>query len=91
MAHLLSPLVAVIVLPLLCLIIFALLVEFRLITPSIYKGEKDTCDSGRPKKSRTSVQIIVLGDVGRSPRMQYHALSIAKHGGRVDLIGFLRE
>lgn len=37
---------------------------------------------------RTSVQVVVLGDIGRSPRMQYHAISIAKHGGRVDLIGY---
>lgn len=34
------------------------------------------------------VQIVVLGDLGRSPRMQYHALSIARHGGQVDLIGY---
>jgi beta-1,4-mannosyltransferase len=39
--------------------------------------------------ARTSVQVLVLGDIGRSPRMQYHALSIAKNGGRVDLIGYL--
>ncbi|KAH7031634.1 family 1 glycosyltransferase [Microdochium trichocladiopsis] len=35
-----------------------------------------------------SVQILVLGDIGRSPRMQYHAISVAKHGGHVDLIGY---
>ncbi|KAI0520736.1 family 33 glycosyltransferase [Xylaria bambusicola] len=35
-----------------------------------------------------SVQILVLGDIGRSPRMQYHALSIARHGGTVHLIGY---
>ncbi|KAK3114056.1 mannosyltransferase [Teratosphaeriaceae sp. CCFEE 6253] len=35
-----------------------------------------------------SVQVVVLGDIGRSPRMQYHALSIARCGGRVDLIGY---
>jgi len=35
-----------------------------------------------------TVQIVVLGDIGRSPRMQYHAISIAKHGGRVFLIGY---
>lgn len=34
------------------------------------------------------IQVLVLGDIGRSPRMQYHALSIAKHGGTVDLIGY---
>ncbi|KAF1930374.1 glycosyltransferase family 33 protein [Didymella exigua CBS 183.55] len=43
--------------------------------------------SDRFKQGRT-VQILVLGDIGRSPRMQYHALSIAKHGGRVFLIGY---
>ncbi|KAI9847575.1 MAG: mannosyltransferase [Sclerophora amabilis] len=37
---------------------------------------------------KTSVQVLVLGDIGRSPRMQYHAISIAKSGGRVDLIGY---
>jgi len=37
---------------------------------------------------KISVQVLVLGDIGRSPRMQYHAMSIAKHGGRVDVIGY---
>jgi len=32
--------------------------------------------------------IVVLGDLGRSPRMTYHALSIAKHGSKVELIGY---
>lgn len=36
-----------------------------------------------------SVQILVLGDIGRSPRMRYHAISVAQHGGRVQLMGFL--
>ncbi|KAI1496645.1 chitobiosyldiphosphodolichol beta-mannosyltransferase [Biscogniauxia marginata] len=40
------------------------------------------------KRSPVSVQVVVLGDIGRSPRMQYHALSIARHGGTVDLIGY---
>jgi beta-1,4-mannosyltransferase len=40
------------------------------------------------RKHGRTVQIVVLGDIGRSPRMQYHALSIAKHGGRVFLIGY---
>lgn len=35
-----------------------------------------------------SVQVVVLGDIGRSPRMQYHALSIAQHGGTVDMVGY---
>lgn len=40
---------------------------------------------------KVSVQVLVLGDIGRSPRMQYHAISIAKHGGRVDVIGYQGE
>jgi beta-1,4-mannosyltransferase len=40
-------------------------------------------------KNDDSVQIVVLGDIGRSPRMQYHALSIAKHGGKVRLVGYV--
>ncbi|KAL9134397.1 MAG: hypothetical protein Q9175_004421 [Cornicularia normoerica] len=39
-------------------------------------------------RSANRVQILVLGDIGRSPRMQYHALSIARHGAQVDLIGY---
>jgi beta-1,4-mannosyltransferase len=39
-------------------------------------------------KQGRSVQVVVLGDIGRSPRMQYHALSISKHGGKVFLIGY---
>ncbi|XP_055991121.1 chitobiosyldiphosphodolichol beta-mannosyltransferase [Sorex fumeus] len=34
------------------------------------------------------VAVVVLGDVGRSPRMQFHALSLAKSGFSVTLLGF---
>ena len=35
------------------------------------------------------VVVLVLGDVGRSPRMQYHAVSLATSAHfHVDLIGF---
>ncbi|KAL2267126.1 hypothetical protein VTJ83DRAFT_4403 [Remersonia thermophila] len=45
---------------------------------------------GPPAGSSTgvSVHVVVLGDLGRSPRMTYHALSFAKHGGKVNLIGY---
>jgi beta-1,4-mannosyltransferase len=46
--------------------------------PSKYDGEPN----------ELSVQVVVLGDIGRSPRMQYHAASIAQHGGHVQLIGY---
>eukprot|EP01118_Nematostelium_gracile_P013569 TRINITY_DN514_c0_g1_i1.p1 TRINITY_DN514_c0_g1~~TRINITY_DN514_c0_g1_i1.p1 ORF type:complete len:319 (+),score=78.23 TRINITY_DN514_c0_g1_i1:31-987(+) len=33
--------------------------------------------------------VVVLGDVGRSPRMQYHSVSLSKiNGMQVDLIGY---
>lgn len=35
-----------------------------------------------------NVCIVVLGDIGRSPRMQYHSLSLAKAGYKVDIIGY---
>ncbi|CAI7617834.1 unnamed protein product [Penicillium pancosmium] len=52
-----------------------------LLLPSQYKPTSDS-------KEKRSVQILVLGDIGRSPRMQYHALSIARNGGRVVIIGY---
>ena len=35
-------------------------------------------------RSRGRIQVVVLGDFGRSPRMQYHALSLAKQA-RLDV------
>ncbi|CEJ84228.1 hypothetical protein VHEMI03416 [[Torrubiella] hemipterigena] len=34
------------------------------------------------------IQIVVVGDIGRSPRMQYHAISFAKLNRMVDIVGF---
>jgi beta-1,4-mannosyltransferase len=57
-----------------------------LLLPSRYvKHSPLKASANEPK---ISVQVLVLGDIGRSPRMQYHAMSIAKHGGRVDVIGY---
>ena len=42
----------------------------------------------RKNLSKPRICILVLGDIGRSPRMQYHALSCAKAGYHVDLVGF---
>lgn len=35
-----------------------------------------------------NVCVVVLGDIGRSPRMEYHSLSLAKMGHKVDMIGY---
>ena len=42
-------------------------------------------------KFDTSVTVLVLGDIGRSPRMQYHVASIARHGGTVSLVGYVES
>ncbi|KAL2810007.1 glycosyl transferases group 1-domain-containing protein [Aspergillus granulosus] len=60
---------------------------FIFMLPSQYEPthKENSHTSGEPK---TIAQVLVLGDIGRSPRMQYHALSIAQRGGRVDIIGY---
>ncbi|XP_026858600.1 chitobiosyldiphosphodolichol beta-mannosyltransferase isoform X1 [Electrophorus electricus] len=44
---------------------------------------------GRDEFAHLNVCVLVLGDIGRSPRMQYHALSFSRHGYNVTFIGFL--
>ncbi|KAK8854941.1 hypothetical protein IAR55_003680 [Kwoniella newhampshirensis] len=41
----------------------------------------------RPSRHRTAT-VLVLGDVGRSPRMMYHADSLSKHGWQTFLVGY---
>lgn len=41
---------------------------------------------GEPKD--INVCVVVLGDIGRSPRMQYHAQSLLQKGYNVDIIGY---
>lgn len=43
----------------------------------------------RDAETERRVCVLVLGDVGRSPRMQYHALSLSKHGYWVTFVGYL--
>ena len=57
-----------------------------LLSPTRYQNNQKDRDGGKLR-----FQIVVLGDIGRSPRMQYHAISISKHGGLVDLIGYKGE
>jgi len=37
------------------------------------------------------IAVVVLGDLGRSPRMQFHALALANSGFKVSLIGYRGE
>ncbi|KAH6856299.1 glycosyl transferases group 1-domain-containing protein [Chaetomium sp. MPI-CAGE-AT-0009] len=67
-----------------CVFGLAALAAYLLLSLTKYAGP----EAGSPGKP-VSVHVLVLGDIGRSPRMTYHALSIAKHGGKVSLIGYL--
>ncbi|TQS33941.1 hypothetical protein Golomagni_05699 [Golovinomyces magnicellulatus] len=73
---------AIVICTLLAFLIFALPSRFN---PS---SRQKPFQNNFPHGSVVSIQIIVLGDIGRSPRMQYHALSISKHGGQVEIIGY---
>uniref|UniRef100_K3WDV9 Beta-1,4-mannosyltransferase n=1 Tax=Globisporangium ultimum (strain ATCC 200006 / CBS 805.95 / DAOM BR144) TaxID=431595 RepID=K3WDV9_GLOUD len=54
-------------------------------------AQRSTNGSSTPAKPRHAV-VMVLGDVGRSPRMQYHALSLAQlENVRVSLVGYAGE
>lgn len=71
--------VQVILLSLFGAVVLTLLIAVFLLSPTRYRPAA---------KRHVTAQVLVLGDIGRSPRMQYHALSIAKHGGTVELIGY---
>lgn len=56
---------------------------------SFYQRHKPSdSNDGNSITCTTGVAVVVLGDIGRSPRMQYHALSLARHGARVALVGY---
>ncbi|XP_017473383.1 PREDICTED: chitobiosyldiphosphodolichol beta-mannosyltransferase-like [Rhagoletis zephyria] len=38
---------------------------------------------------RRNACIVVLGDIGRSPRMQYHAVSLLEENFNVDIVGYV--
>ncbi|KAG7158878.1 Chitobiosyldiphosphodolichol beta-mannosyltransferase-like, partial [Homarus americanus] len=40
------------------------------------------------EQEREQVTVVVLGDLGHSPRMNYHALSLSEEGFEVNLVGF---
>ncbi|KAH7328065.1 glycosyl transferases group 1-domain-containing protein [Stachybotrys elegans] len=57
---------------------------------NFFSGRQVIPTRHRPAASEEDehIQILVLGDIGRSPRMQYHAISAAKHGRKVDIVAY---
>ena len=59
------------------------------VLPDDAYGEEDIRVASPEKiRARNRTQVLVLGDIGRSPRMQNHALSLARRHIAVDLIGY---
>ncbi|KAI5287540.1 mannosyltransferase [Ascosphaera acerosa] len=59
-------------------------------------GDHDEVGLGQPQRDDDGEEVIperamvvVLGDIGHSPRMQNHALSLAKRGTMVYFVGYL--
>lgn len=48
-------------------------------------------DSQPAKRRPKHAVVMVLGDIGRSPRMQYHTLSLLEEGHYVTLVGYAGE
>jgi beta-1,4-mannosyltransferase len=44
--------------------------------------------SAYKRATEKRAMVVVLGDIGHSPRMQYHARSLMEHGYHVDMIGY---
>ena len=53
--------------------------------------KNNNSSSSQLKEMKKHVVVMVLGDIGRSPRMQYHTLSLLEHGHYVTLIGYVGE
>ncbi|XP_074647235.1 chitobiosyldiphosphodolichol beta-mannosyltransferase-like [Tubulanus polymorphus] len=56
--------------------------------PNLFAGPAAAAGDGEQQDRRQRVCVMVLGDIGRSPRMQYHSLSLADNGYCVDVVGY---
>ena len=69
--------------------IFVFILSSVSLVAILYLLPIDPSDNDERSRGPPRYQVLVLGDIGRSPRMQYHALSMGKHGKVVDLVGYL--
>ncbi|PVZ98643.1 hypothetical protein BB558_005351 [Smittium angustum] len=53
----------------------------------VTEEEDSSSSSSSESEKLKNVVLVVLGDIGRSARMQYHALSLASNGYHVDIVG----
>ncbi|KAG6239425.1 hypothetical protein E4U25_000776 [Claviceps purpurea] len=72
------------------LFVFAIKLGVKTLVKLIYGLPRAIPSRYRPPRrpEDNHIQILVLGDIGRSPRMQYHALSVARHARNVDIVAY---
>lgn len=68
--------------PLIVLFLFWFIGQTILVISFFVRGIKI-----KPVKPKSAI-VLVLGDIGRSPRMMYHAKSLASHGYRTKVVGY---
>ncbi|KAK9472850.1 uncharacterized protein V1510DRAFT_416220 [Dipodascopsis tothii] len=66
--------------------IAALVAIYLLIPLVLYLVAPKSDPAVQPRKRAV---VLVLGDIGRSPRMQYHVLSLVERGFAVDFCGYM--
>lgn len=69
------------------ILILSLLVVFFCLWVALYRAPETTSRSSLGR----SAAVVVLGDVGRSPRMCYHVESLANEGWKVAIVGYKGE
>lgn len=70
----------------LLLLLFTAVIPFLCVSSYLYLAWTNPRSLFASAKRKTAV-VLVLGDVGRSPRMMYHTESLAKLGWETSLIG----
>ena len=68
-----------------------LLTILALVPHESYGDDDEKYKYGRAVRPKDRAHVLVLGDIGRSPRMQNQALSIARCDVDVDLIGYVES
>ena len=64
-------------------------VAITIVVASVLVGIVSILRRLRGESKQRSACVLVLGDFGRSPRMQYHTLSLATHYDHVDVVAYL--
>lgn len=68
----------------------AIIIAYTLVTTALFLLSPAEQSQEDLERERHAV-VVVMGDLGHSPRMNFHALSIAKCGWKVSLVGYVES